>query len=115
MSQILKVEIVRLANREIDQQVRDLKGQLVELRRISRNQCRRIEQLEKEPAGKVDKVRVAKHGTVSEDDDVRVPRGSVRNHRERPGISQKEMALMPGASPLETNSSMESAPIRHQG
>ena len=38
--------------------------------------------------------------TVSEDDDVRVHRGSVRKHRERLSISQREMALLLDVSTL---------------
>ena len=101
LNQILREEIVRLAKREINQQVKPLKGQLVELRKTALAQRRRIEQLEKELAGKADKERVIAPRTVSEDDDVRVPRGSVRKHRERLGISQREMALYPGFSTVK--------------
>ena len=52
LNQILREEIVRLAKREINQQVRALKGQLVEMRKTDREQRRRIEQLERELAGK---------------------------------------------------------------
>ena len=100
LNQILREEIVRLAKREINQQVKPLKGQLVELRKTGPAQRRRIEQLEKELAGKADKERVIAPRTVSEDDDVRVPRGSVRKHRERLGLSQREMALLLDVSTL---------------
>lgn len=100
LNQILKEEIVRVAKREINQQVRILKGQLVEMRKTYRDQRRRIEQLEKELAGKADKERVIVPRTLSEDDDVRVPRGSVRKHRERLGLSQREMALLLDVSTL---------------
>ena len=98
LSQILKEEMGRLAKREINRQVGPLQGQLVELRRTARDQRRRIEQLEKELARKVDKSRAIV--PVSEDDDVRVHRGSVRKHRDRLGISQREMALLLDVSPL---------------
>ena len=103
LNQILKEEIVRLAKREINQQVSILKGQLVEMRKTYRDQRRRIEQLEKKLAGKADKERVIVPRTLSEDDDVRVPRGSVRKHRERLGLSpsgQREMALLLDVSTL---------------
>ena len=99
LNPILKEEIVRLAKREINQQVKALKSQLVEMRKTAREQRRRIEQLEKEVAGKADKERVIAPRT-GEDDDVRVPRGSVRKHRERLGISQREMALLLDVSAL---------------
>ncbi len=51
LNQILREEIVRLAKREINQQVGALKGQLVEMRKTAREQRRRIEQLERELAG----------------------------------------------------------------
>ncbi len=91
LNQILKEEIVRTAKREINKQVKPLKGQLVEMRKTDREQRRRIERLEKELAGKADKERVIAPQTVSEDDDVRVRRGSVRKHRERLRISQREI------------------------
>ncbi len=100
LNQILREEIVRLARREINQQVGAMKSQLVEMRKTDREQRHRIEQLEKELAGKADKERVIAPRTVSEDDDVRVPRGSVRKHRERFGISQREMALLLDVSTL---------------
>ena len=100
LNPILKEEIVRLAKREINQQVKALKSQLVEMRKTAREQRRRIEQLEKELAGKADKERVIAPRTVSEEDDVRVPRGSVRKHRERLGLSQREMALLLDVSTL---------------
>ena len=100
LNQILREEIVRIAKREINQQVKPPKGQLVELRKTVREQRRRIDQLEKDLAGKADKERVIAPRTVSEDDDVRVPRGSVRKHRERFGISQREMALLLDVSAL---------------
>ncbi len=100
LNQILREEIVRLAKREINQQMRPLKDQLVDMRKTDREQRRRIEQLEKELAGKADKERVIAPRTVGEDDDVRVPRGSVRKHRERFGISQREMALLLDVSTL---------------
>ena len=92
LNQILKEEIVRLAKREIKQQVGPLKDQLVDVRRTAREQRRRIEQLERELASKADKETVSR--TVSEDDDVRVRKGSVKKHRERLGISQREMGLL---------------------
>ncbi len=100
LNQILKEEIVRIAKREINKQVKPLKGQLVEMRKTDREQRRRIEKLEKELAGKADKERVIAPRTVSEDDDVRVRRGSVRKHRERLRISQREMALLLDVSAL---------------
>ncbi len=100
LNQILREEIVRLARREINLQVGALKSQLVEMRKTDREQRRRIEQLEKELAGKADKERGIAPRTVSEDDDVRVPRGSFRKHRERLGISQREMALLLDVSTL---------------
>ena len=100
LNQILREEIVRLAKREINLQVKPLKSQLVEMRKTAREQRRRIEQLEKELAGKANKERVIAPRTLSEDDDVRVPRGSVRKHRERFGISQREMALLLDVSTL---------------
>ena len=100
LNPILKEEIVRLAKREINQQVKALKSQLVEMRKTAREQRRRIEQLEKELAGKADKERVIAPRTVNEDDDVRVPRGSVRKHRERLGLSQREMAQLLDVSAL---------------
>ena len=75
LNQILREEIVRISKREINQQVKALKSQLVELRKTDREQRRRIEQLKKELAGKADKERVIAPRT-GEDDDVRVPRGS---------------------------------------
>ena len=100
LNQILKEEIVRIAKREINKQVKPLKGQLVEMRKTDREQRRRIEKLEKELAGKADKERVIAPRIVSEDDDVRVHRGSVRKHRERLRISQREMALLLDVSAL---------------
>ena len=100
LNQILREEIVRISKREINQQVKALKSQLVEMRKTAREQRRRIEQLEKELAGKADKERVIAPRTVNEDDDVRVPRGSVRKHRERLGLSQREMAQLLDVSAL---------------
>ncbi len=100
LNQILKEEIVRIANREINKQVKPLKGQLVEMRKTDREQRRRTERLEKELAGKADKERVIAPRIVSEDDDVRFHRGSVRKHRERLRISQREMALLLDVSTL---------------
>ena len=100
LNQILREEIVRLARREINQQVGALKSQLVEMRKTDREQRHRIEQLEKELAGKADKERVIAPRTLSEDDDVRVSRGSVRKHRERLRIAQREMALLLDVSTL---------------
>ena len=99
LNQNLKEEIVRIAKREINKQVKPLKGQLVEMRKTDREQRRRIERLEKELAGKADKERVIAP-PVKEDDDVRVRRGSVRKHRERLRISQREMALLLDVSTL---------------
>ncbi len=48
LNQILREEIVRLAKREINQQVKPLKGQLVELRKTVREQRHRIDQLQRE-------------------------------------------------------------------
>jgi DNA-binding XRE family transcriptional regulator len=100
LSQILKEEMGRLAKREIKRQVGPLQGQLVELRRTARDQRRRIERLEKELARKVDRGRAIAPRSVTEDDDVRVHRGSVRKHRVRLGISQREMAMLLDVSPL---------------
>ena len=61
LNQILKEEIVRIAKREINKQVKPLKGQLVEMRKTDREQRRRIERLEKELAGKADKEHVSFH------------------------------------------------------
>ena len=100
LNQVFREEISRLARREVKQIVDPLQKQIRDLRGKVREQKRELEKLEKELAGKADKERVIAPRTVSEEDDVRIRKGSVKKHRERLGISQREMALLLDVSPL---------------
>ena len=100
LNQVFREEISRLARREVKQIVEPLQKQIRDLRGKVRKQRRELEKLEKELAGKADKERVIAPRTVSEEDDVRIHKGSVKKHRERLGISQREMALLLDVSPL---------------
>ena len=95
LEKILKEEMRRLAKREVNQFMKPLYQQLVELRKTVRQQRHRIEQLEKALSGKADQeALVIAPESVSEDDDVRVPKGSVRKHRERLELTQREVGLL---------------------
>ena len=100
LNQIFREEISRLARREVKQIVEPLQKQIRDLRGKVQEQRRELKKLEKELAGKADKERVIAPRTVSEEDDVRIHKGSVKKHRERMGISQREMALLLDVSPL---------------
>ena len=100
LNQVFREEISRLARREVKQIAEPLQKQIRDLRGKVLKQRRELEKLEKELAGKADKERVIAPRTVSEEDDVRIHKGSVKKHRERLGISQREMALLLDVSPL---------------
>ena len=100
LNQVFREEISRLARREVKQIAEPLQKQIRDLRGKVREQKRELEKLEKELAGKADKERVIAPRTVSEEDDVRIRKGSVKKHRERLGISQREMALLLDVSAL---------------
>lgn len=100
LNQVFREEISRLARREVKQIVEPLQKQIRDLRGKVLEQKRELEKLEKKLAGKADKERVIAPRTVSEEDDVRIRKGSVKKHRERLGISQREMALLLDVSPL---------------
>ena len=100
LNQVFREEISRLARREVKQIAEPLQKQIRDLRGKVRKQRRELEKLEKELAGKADKERVIAPRTVSGEDDVRIHKGSVKKHRERLGISQREMALLLDVSPL---------------
>lgn len=101
LNQILKEEMGRVARRELKPTVDSIQRQLVDLRRTVRDQRRQIEELEAELALKADRdTPVIQVESLDEEQDVRVPTGSVKKHRERLGITQREMGQLLDVSTL---------------
>ena len=94
IGKVLKDEISRLARREAKAHSQPLAKQVRDLKKRVRDQERQIADLRKALARKADRpARVTPDG----DDDggaVRIPAGSVKKHRERLRLSQREMALL---------------------
>ena len=102
VGKVLRDEMARLAKREIRAQTQPLTKQVRDLRRTVRDQRRRIEKLESEIARKQDRVgdgRIVAE-VYEEDLDIRISPASIRRHRERLGISQREVALLLDVSTL---------------
>ena len=105
VASVLKEEIQRLARKEIRASVEPLKKQVVEMRRRLREAERTIVQLQRSTQKAVEAVSDQIGGMVSESDgqeggrQIRISAESVIKHRERLGLTQREMADLLGVTP----------------
>jgi len=99
---VFQKEIVRLAKKEVKLAVEPLKEQIRELGKTVRAQRQQISKLENQLSRKVAAVTAPKEGVaVSEEEpEIRIPKTSFRKHRNRLGLSQKEMGLLMDVSAL---------------
>ena len=116
ITKVLREEISRLARKEVKQATEPLRKQIRELGEILRAQRQRISEMEtltkRMNRGTAPQV----SGKVSENEEakIRIPKGSVRNHRSRLGLSQREMGLLLGVSAL-TVSNWETGKMSPRG
>ncbi len=100
---LLNDEIRRLARKELNATVKDLKAQLVDLRKTAAEQNRRIKELEKNlAAAGAEKAVNAKNDTPAAEKDeksFRITPQRIRKWREKLGLSQQQYAAL-----LEVNS-----------
>ena len=102
IKQVFQKEIVRLARKEVKQAVAPLKEQIRELGKTVRAQRQQISELEKQLPKKVDTVTAPETEVEApeKEPEVRIAKGSFRRHRNRLGLSQKEMGLLMNVSAL---------------
>ena len=100
IARALREEITRLARKESKAHTRPLVQQVRDLRRQVREQKQQIEGLNKALAKKADRpAQIAPDG-AEDGAAIRIRAGSARKHRERLGLSQREMALLLDVSAL---------------
>lgn len=100
VAQVLKAEITRLARKEAVSACRQLRKQVQELKETTRSQRQRLDQLEKELARAQSGAPIHKMKTGEEEADkkVRITPGSIKRHRLRLKLSQREMGKLLGVS-----------------
>ncbi len=93
---LLNDEIRRLARKELNATVKDLKAQLVELRKTVGEMNRRIKELEKKTASAAPTVaeKSAELIAVQEDKNYRMTAQRIRKWREKLGVSQQQYAAL---------------------
>lgn len=96
----IKDEITRLARKEAKAFSQPLAKQLRDLKRRVRTQEQQIADLRKALRQKADRPARITPDDAEDGGAVRIPIGSVRKHRERLGLSQREMALLLGVATL---------------
>ena len=103
IARALREEISRLARKETKSMVGTLQKQVRGLRASVRDQRKRIAVLEAEVAKKQDKVgdgRIQPDVPGDEEPDIRISGASIRRHRERLGLSQRQVGLLLSVSNL---------------
>ena len=105
VAKILRNEITKLAKKEVKQALEPLKEQVRELGKTVRAQRKQISELGKQLPRKVDTVTAPKAEVEAprKEPKIRISKGSVKRHRSRLGLSQKEMGLLVGVSALSVS------------
>jgi len=114
IGKVLKDEITRLARKEAKSIAQPLSKQVIDLRKRVRDQRDQIADLKKALARKADKpVRITRD-SGDEEEPIRIRSESVKSHRERLGLSQREMAMLLDVSSL-TISNWETGKVSPSG
>ncbi len=101
IARVLNAEIQRLARREAEALIAPLAARLRNLEQTVREQRQQIAALQKGLKKKPNKKSVEPSiGDVPSEEQVRSTTKSMRTHRERLGLSQKELGALLGVSPL---------------
>ena len=101
VAQVLKEEISRLAKKEAKAVVGPLQKQMGDLKKTLRGQRQQIASLQKELGRKPTRVATGQIAPdVSSRMTVRISPASIRKHRTRLGLSQREMGLLLDVSTL---------------
>ncbi len=96
----LREEIIRLGRKEIRAAVQPFARQVRGLKKRVREQDQEIRALRKALDRKADRPARVAPADGDEGDAIRIPTGSIKKHRERLGLSQREMALLMGVSTI---------------
>jgi DNA-binding transcriptional regulator YiaG len=94
IGRVLKDEITRLARREAKAHSQPLAKQVRDLKKRVRDQEQQIADLKRALARKADRPTRIAPDDADDGGAVRIPAGSVKKHRERLRLSQREMALL---------------------
>ena len=94
LGKALKDEITRLARKEARARSQPLAKQVRDLKKRVREQGNQIADLKKAVAKKADRLARITLDDAEDGGAVRIPVGSIRKHRERLRLSQREMALL---------------------
>ena len=101
VARALREEITRLARKETKAGVQPLAKQIRELRMAVRDQKKQISELRKQLSRKADNQPQAQIDPRAADQKaVRISPGSIKKHRGRLGLSQKQLGLLLGVSSL---------------
>ena len=96
----IKDEITRLARKEAKSIAQPLVKQVIDLRKRLRDQRDQVADLKKALARKADKPVRVTGDSGEEEKPIRIRSESVKSHRERLGLSQREMAMLLDVSSL---------------
>ncbi len=99
-TKVLRSEIIRLANKEVRRALGPLTKQLKGLRKAVRDQSRQLSGQRKAVSRIVKDQRKISASLPQEEDNkpIRISPASIKRHRERLGLSQREMGLLLGVS-----------------